>query len=325
MTQETLTVTKEQILSNFTQFLDKYHQQESNVVTKEEELDKEKNKQLLEKAAEYTVNNIVNSMASLQLDFGQIIQDLSQNLTTESTKLDELKKAITVKKEQLEKLRQVRLVADALYILRQEYQEKLRRLQEESNQQKENLEKEQEKARNSWEQEQQEFSIRTEEEAELINKQREQETANYQYETQRLRKVEQDEYEEKKRQQERELQLLNIAKEKAWKERENLLNQQSQEFEENKQKIDGLETKVKEEYNKAKGEAIKSADRDAQVKIDLLEKEWELSKQGYELKIQALETKITKNQEQITELNTQLQNTTNQAQNLALRAFQGNN
>ncbi|ACB50258.1 unknown [Crocosphaera subtropica ATCC 51142] len=325
MVQETLTGTKEQILSNFTQFLGKYHQQESSVITKEEELEKEKNKQLLEKAGEYTVNNIVNSMASLQLDFGQIIQDLSRNLTTESTKLDDLKKAITVKQEQLQKLRQVRLVSDALYILRQEYQEKLRRLQEESNQQKECLEKEQEKTRNTWEKEAEEFSARIEEETELINKQREQEAANYQYEIQKIRKIEQDEYEEKKRQQEREIQLLNTAKEKAWKEREAILAQNGEEFEANKQKIDQLEAKIKEEYNKAKGEAIKSADREAQIKIDLLEKEWELNKQGYEFKIQALETKIIQNNEQIAELNTQLQNTTTQAQNLALRAFQGNN
>ncbi len=325
MTQEPLTVTKEQILSNFTHFLDKYNQQESSIITKEEELEKEKNQELLEKAAEYTVNNIVNSMASLQLDFGQIIHNLSENLTTESTKLDELKKAITVKQEQVEQLRQVRLIADALYILRQEYQEKLRRLQEDNEQQKEALEKEQEKTRNSWEKEGQEFTTRIEEEAELINKQREQELANYQYETQRLRKVEQDEYQEKKRQQERELQLLNTAKEKAWNERETLLSQQAKEFEENKQKIHELEVKVKEDYNKAKGEAIKNADKEAQVKINLIEKEWELSKQGYELKIQSLETKITENKEQVTELTTQLQNTTNQAQNLALRAFQGNN
>ncbi|MDJ0731625.1 MAG: hypothetical protein QNJ33_16710 [Crocosphaera sp.] len=325
MAQETLTVTKEQILSNFSQFLDKYNQQESSIITKEEELEKEKNKQLLEKAGEYTVNNIVNRMASLQLDFGQVIQNLSENLTTESTKLDELKKAITVKQEQLQKLRQVRLVADALYILRQEYQEKLKRLQEESNQQKEALEKEQVKTRDSWEKEAQELTIRIEEEAKLINKQRQQEAANYQYETQRLRKVEQDEYQEKKRQQERELHLLNAAKEKAWKERETFLNQQAKEFEENKHKIDELEAKIKEEYNKAKGEAIKNADKEAQVKINLIEKEWELSKQGYELKIQSLETKITQNNEQIAELTVQLQNTTNQAQNLALRAFQGNN
>ena len=64
MTQETFPETKEQILSNFNQFLDKYNQQESSIITKEEELEKEKKQQLLDKAEEYTVNNIVNSMAS---------------------------------------------------------------------------------------------------------------------------------------------------------------------------------------------------------------------------------------------------------------------
>ena len=64
MTQEAFPETKEQILSNFNHFLDKYNQQESGIITKEEELEKEKKQQLLDKAEEYTVNNIVNSMAS---------------------------------------------------------------------------------------------------------------------------------------------------------------------------------------------------------------------------------------------------------------------
>ena len=51
----------------------------------------------------------------------------------------------------MQKLRQVRLVADALYILRQEHQEKLRRLEEDSNQQKETIEKDKEKTRAIWE------------------------------------------------------------------------------------------------------------------------------------------------------------------------------
>ncbi|MEL4894261.1 hypothetical protein P9B04_02230, partial [Crocosphaera sp. Alani8] len=52
MTQETFPETKEQILSNFNQFLVKYNQQESTIITKEEELEKEKNQQLLEEASQ---------------------------------------------------------------------------------------------------------------------------------------------------------------------------------------------------------------------------------------------------------------------------------
>ncbi|MEA5510449.1 hypothetical protein VB715_11795 [Crocosphaera sp. UHCC 0190] len=325
MSEGTLTESKGQIMSNFAHFLTQYDREESRILSKEEELEKEKNKQLLEKAAEYTVDNIVNNMASLQLDFGRIIQGLSQNLTTESTKLDELKKAITVKQEQLKQLRQVRLVADALYILRQEHQEKLRQLEEKTNQQREALEKEQEKTREIWQKEQQEFDSIIEEESEIVTKQREQEAANYQYDIERLRTMEQDDYQEKKRQQERELSLSNLEKEKAWKERETLLTQQTTEYQENQKKIEELQESIKQEYNKAKGEAIKDAEREAKVRVDLIEKEWELTKQGYELRIESLEATINRNNEQITELITQLQNTTNQAQNLALRAFQGNN
>ncbi len=322
MTQTTPRETKEQIMSAFTQFLAQQKTEELKVFTKEEELEKEKNKQLLETASQYTVDNIVNQMASLQLSFGRTIQELSENLTTESSKLDELRTAIAVKKEQLKKLRQVRLVADALYLLRQEHQEQLRILEEQTTNQRESLEKEIEKTRLLWQTEQEEFALKVEEEARLISKQREQEAADYQYEIERDRKIETDEYEESKRQQERDLNSANLEKEKAWQERENILAQQKSEHREKQKKLEGFEEQLKEESNKAKGEAIKEAEREAKVKADLLEKEWELIKQGYELKIQSLEAAMERNNEQITELTTQLQAATNQAQNLALRAFQ---
>jgi hypothetical protein len=133
-----------------------------------------------------------------------------------------------------------------------------------------------------------------------------------------------DEYEESKRQQERDLQTANKEKEKAWVEREKFLADNDAEFKANQKKIEGFEETIKQETNKARGEAIKDAERDAKVKADLLEKEWELSKQGYDFKIQSLEATIQKQTEQIAELTVELQKVTTQAQNLAMRAFQGN-
>jgi hypothetical protein len=314
---------KEQIMAAFTKLLSEQKKGESRVATKEEEVEKEKNKQLLEQAANYTVDNIVNSMASLQLDFGRILNELSQKLVTESSKLEELKKAIAVKKEQLEQVRKVRLVADALHLLRQEHQEQLRILEEKIASQQEAIEKEMAQTRKAWEREQQEFDSRVAEEIKLTAKQREQEAADYQYQTERDRKIEIDEYEEAKRQQERELLEANQEKGKAWSEREKFLTDKEAEFKANQKKIEGFEETIKQETNKARGEAIKEAEREAKVKVDLFEKEWELAKQGYDLKIQSLEATIQKQTEQITELTTRLQEVTTQAQNLAMRAFQG--
>jgi len=324
MSNTTLRESKEQIMAAFAKLLSEYKKGESRVATKEEEAEKEKNQELLEQAATYTVDNIVNSMASLQLDFGRTLNELSQKLDTESFKLDELKRAIIVQKEQLQQVRQVRLVADALHILRQEYQEQLKLLENNTAKQQEIIEKEIAQTRKVWEKEQQEIEVKIAEEAEITSKKREEEAADYQYQTERDRKIEMDEYEETKRLQERELQQSNKEKEKAWVEREKFLSDREAEFKANQKKMEGFEETIKQETNKARGEAIKDAERDAKVKADLFEKEWELTKQGYDLKIQSLEVTIQKQIEQISELTAQLQAVTTQSQNLAMKAFQSN-
>ena len=134
-----------------------------------------------------------------------------------------------------------------------------------------------------------------------------------------------DEYQEAKRLQERELTLANTDKNKLWEEREAILSTQEAEFIANQAKITEFEEHIKTEVNKARSEAIKEVDREAQIKANLIEKEWESAKQGSEFKIQSLESKIQQQNQQIEEIMTQLKEITNQAQNLALRAFQSNN
>ncbi|MDJ0724727.1 MAG: hypothetical protein QNJ38_06415 [Prochloraceae cyanobacterium] len=312
---------KSQIIAAFDKLIAEYTKGESKVATKEEEAEKEKNQELLETVSNYTVDNIVNGMASLQLDFGGIINELAEKLDTESSKLEELKKSIAIETENLKQLRKVRLVADRLYILRQEHQEQLKILQDNAERQQEAIEKEMSQTRKNWEREQQEFEDRAAETTEILVKTREKEVADYQYEIERVRKIEMDEYEEYKRQQERELQENNKEKEKIWVAREQYLAEHEAEFEANKKKIEGFEAKLKEEYQKAKDEAIKKATDEAKVKSNLFEKEWEAAQQGYELKIQSLQATITRQTEEIAELNRQLQEVTTQAQNLAMRAF----
>jgi hypothetical protein len=316
---------KDRIKIAFGKLLVEMQQNESKIETKEEEAEKAKNQQLLEQALTYTVDNIVNNMATLQLDFGNVINQLSEKLVTESDKLDELKGAIAVEQKNLEQLQKVRLVADALYILRQEHQEKLRILQEKTRDRQEAIDKEMTQTRKVWVKEAEEFERQATEAAELLIKAREKEETDYQYELERQRQLETDEYEETKRHQEREIAETNRTKEKNWTEREQKLSENEAKFTENQEKIAGFEDKLKEEYNKAKGEAIKDSDRDAKVKSDLFEKEWEAAKRGYELKIESLQVTIQKQTEQIAELTTQLQTVTSQAQNLAMRAFSGAN
>lgn len=322
MTQTPQKDSKAQILATFRQLLAERQASVSKVATKEEEAEKAKNQELLETAASYTVDSIVNGMAALQLDFSSIVMNLAERLTNESEKLEELKRAIAVERENLDQLQKVRIVADALYILRQEHQEKLTVLETNTSRQTEKIEKDMAQTRKVWAKEQAEFEAEIEEKAALTTKEQEEESGDYDYEIERARQMEMDEYEEKKRLQERDLQEESQDKEKDWSEREKVLTDNQQEFEENQVKIEGFEEELKETFKEAKNKAIEECDRDAKVKANLVAKEWEAEKQGYELRITALEASIQRQVEQISEITTQLQAATNQAQSLAMRAFQ---
>lgn len=323
MNQAVAKDSKEQILAAFNKLFAQYKNTESKVATKEEEAEKAKNQELLETVSNYTVDNIVNGVASLQLDFGAIVTELSQKLGEESTKLNDLRRAIVVESDYLEQIRKVRLVADALYILRQEHQEKMEVLASKTTQEQEAVEKAMAQVRKAWLKEQENFTEKTTEEQELLTKSRQQEADKYEYEIARDRKIEMDEYEEVKRQQERELAEEDGEKEKGWQEREKYLTDNQAEFAENEKKVEKFEEELKQAYIKAKEEAIKEATKEANVKANLIEKEWEAAKQGYELKVESLQRSIERQTEQINELTAQLQAATNQAQQLAMRAFQG--
>ena len=313
---------KEQIMLALQQLLVKHQVEESKIATKEEIAEKEKNQELLAKVGDYTVDNIVNRMATVQLDFGNLTQEIADRLQNESSVLTELKKSIQVEQDKLEELRRVRLVADALYILRQEHQEKLKVLETQVAENKTQIEEEQERNRKAWTKAQADFETSSAELAERLHAQRQEQEADEAYLLEVERKRDMDEYEETKRQQERELATSNQEKNKAWQVRETELEKQEQEFTENKAKIATFEETITTQVNKARGEAIKEANKEAEVKANLTEKEWEATKQGFEFKLQSLTDKIEEQNQQIEGIMSQLQNATEQSQNLALRAFQ---
>lgn len=275
MTQPTPKDSKQQILQAFNKLLLDYQKGDSKIATKEEEVEKAKNQELLATVADYSLDNIVNSMASLQLDFGNIINELSERLTNESAKLEQLQKAIEVETENLAQLRQVRLVADALHILRQEHQEKLKNLEIQINIQREGINLEQEQAHKIWTREQQEFTTRISEERELLLQSRESAKADTLYNLERQRNIAMDEYAETKRLQERELNENNQSKEKLWSEREKFLTDNQADFKAKQKQVEGFPEALQKAYDEARVEGIREAEREIKVKSDLIEKEWE--------------------------------------------------
>ena len=312
---------KAKIVEAFQQILAERRTIASRVTTKEEEAEKEQNRSVLATVSQYTADGIVRGLADLQLEFGTIITGLTTQLTTETTKLDDLKRASAAETQILQTLQQTRVVADALYLLTQEHQENLRVLEQRLANDRDALEREITETRKFWQREQEEFDTSVTDSNELLQRERQRQEADYTYDTERSRKIATDDYEETKRKIERELQETLQAKEKDWAERERLLASNQALLEEYQRKVATIPNELEDAIKKAREEGIRDANQDAKIKADLLEKEWEATKQGYELQILSLETKIQKQAEQINEISAQLQTALRQAQELAMRAF----
>ncbi len=313
---------KTQILTELNRILAEQYRSGSKVATKEEEAQLAKNKEIVNKAATYTVDTIVKGMADLQLEFGSIITGLSDRLTLEVEKLTEVKQSIDIETQHRADLQQVRVVADALHIITQEHQQSLKTIEQQLADDREHLEKEQVNLRKQWERTDREYSEQQLELATIVAKERQKEQDEVQYKIVRDRQLQTDAYTETKRKQEQEIQDRDREQQKQWKEREKFLKDNQKLAEENLSKVAAFPAELEEAVKKAREEAIKETSSDAKVKADLVEKEWEGSKQGYEMKLQSLERVIERQNEQIIAITEQLQTVMNQAQSLAMKAFE---
>jgi hypothetical protein len=313
---------KTQILTELNRILAEQYRPGSKVATKEEEAQLVKNKEIVAKAATYTVDTIVKGMADLQLEFGSIINGLSETLKTEVEKLTEVKQSIEIETQHRSDLQQVRIVADALHLITQEHQQSLKSIEQQLATDRENLEQERTKLRKQWEQNDREYTEHQTELATILAKERQKEQDEVQYKIVRDRQLQTDAYTETKRNQEQDIRSQDREQQKQWKEREKFLKDNQKLLDENLAKVTAFPAELEEAVKKAREEAIKETSSNEKVKADLVEKEWEGSKQGYEMKIQSLERVIDRQNEQITAITEQLQTVMNQAQSLAMKAFE---
>lgn len=314
---------KNQILKAFQNLVTAKKASAHLVATKEETAEKQKDKEIIEKASTYTVISIVKGLADLQLDFGNTLDSVTEKLTNELNKLSELQRAIEVETLQAEELQNIRIAADALDILEKENQEKIKEFDTESEKNRKLLETEINEKQQDWQKEQREYEQILQEILEILEKERKREEEDYNYDLERQHKIESNQYEERKRKLERDLTEKNKEKEKNWQERERVLSENQAKFEEYKTKLASMPEELEKAIKKAREEAIKETFEAEQVKANLLEKEVSANWEVHELKIKSLEKTIEQQVSQISQLTEQLQTAMKQAQELALKAVQG--
>ncbi len=320
-TQNTTTSNQEQILKVFRQLLSERQQGVSTIATKQETAQREADKKVVEKASTYTAKNIVKGIADLQLNFGNAVESLVEKLAVEAPKLEELRRAIQVETQHLDKLRNIRIAADALDILMQEHQAKTTAFEEKSQQERQTLEQDIAEEKQAWQQEQQEFDTARQERQKLLQKERTQHEADYQYDLERMRKIEVDEYTNHKAALERKITEDDAKKVADWTEREKILAAQQETLKKYRSLVESFPQELEKATQKARAEAITEVQEDARVQAALFEKEREANQQVHELKLVSLQETIQQHATQIEALSTQLQTALTQVQDLAVKAL----
>jgi hypothetical protein len=225
--------------------------------------------------------------------------------------------------QQLESLHGLQVTDGALDRLIQEYIEKSNLFEAEAQQLHEAFEQEMADKQKVWQKEQEEHARFIKERDETTKKTEQREAAEYTYNLELRRKLDNAAYEQQQDQLRKALEDFEEVKKKAWAEREKRIAEQETEFRALQARVEKFPKELEIAVKKAKEEETAMARRQTKVKTDLRAKEVEGERRVYELKIQSLEEVIKKQQQQLNGLSTQLEAAVKQVQELAVKAIEG--
>lgn len=265
----------------------------------------------------------IEGLAKLQLGFGGAVSELSEQLTSEASKLQEIQESVTGEVEQLKALHDLEVSEDTLDTLIEEYEESAKTFEEELGDRRESVEQEKQELKKSWDKEQETRKTAVKERNELQAKVRQRDVQEYQYDTKLTRQRDVEAYELRKQALYKELEETKQQKEKEWAEREKAIAEREKQFEEAKAKVEAFPKEKEAAIKKATEEGKGIANYQAKVKADLYGKEVEGQKRFYELRIQSLEETIKNQEGRLVTLSKQLEAALKQVQDLAVKAIEG--
>jgi len=313
----------DQIISRFNTLRKAEERRSGELITRSEEAELSRRREVVGKAADYTVESIVTGLASLQLEFSTELDTISDRLQSESDKLELLQRAITIENDRLDNLRDIRVAAEALALLTREQALERAAFDTSSADQRAALAETQESVRGEWAEEQ------TSHDADVITfdarraRDRAQAEEAHAYETARQRKRDTDEYANNKLALERELAATAARKEADWADREAHLTANAAKIEALRARVAELPGELEQAVKDARAEAIRETNENANIEAKLKQAEHEGDVKVFELRIETLESTIAKQATQIVSLTEQLQVAANQSQDLAVKAIEG--
>ncbi|MEB3882096.1 hypothetical protein [Lyngbya sp. CCY1209] len=264
------------------------------------------------------------SLTMFQSNFGGVIGEISEQLTSEASRLEELQNLVAESRQQLQDLHGIEEIEDdTLEVLIQQYEENSKTFEEELTDRRDALEQEWQERQAAWKKEQEEHQRAVRERNENYQKTRDRDEETYKYNLNLQREIDQEEYEQNKAELYKQLAEFKQERERQWAEREKAIAERETEHLEVTAKVAQFEKNLEDTVKKGKEMGRNIGNYQAKVKADLFAKEVEGQKQFYELRVKGLSETIQSQDLRIQNISKQLDAALKQVQDLAVKAIEG--
>jgi DNA repair exonuclease SbcCD ATPase subunit len=281
------TKTKAEIESEFGDVAEK-HASKTALPAKEADALAQHQRETLAKVMQLTPDKVIQTIGAVQLDVTQTLSQVSQLLVEKTQELQGVNEAIAIRKEELERLHGVDVVASSLDVLLAEHEER-----------KQALEKEISDARLSWQQEQVAHNQLLRERNETTEKQRAREEIEFKYQLSQKRRGDEDAWNEQVRTRNRAEQDRIEQLNKSWLQREEALAAQEKEVADLRAAVAAHPEQLKKETDKQVAIVTNSLAREHKHTIEMLTHE-------ANSKVQLLSSELAQERKTVTALTTQV-------------------
>ncbi|MBE9186438.1 hypothetical protein IQ270_17545 [Microcoleus sp. LEGE 07076] len=270
------------------------------------------------------MQSTIDNLILLQFGFGGAVSELSEKLTSEAAKLEELRRTVGEEVRQLQDLHSLEDVAeDTLDNLIQQYEESAKTFTDELTEQRETVEQELLEQRLGWEKEQELQKLAVKERNKNQEKARDRDEELYDYDLNLQRDLDIEEYEQRQQRLYQEIEEFRQEQEKLWAQREKSISELEKLSAEVKAKVEAFPKELEANIKNGKDFGRNIGNYQAKVKADLSAKDIEGQKQNYELQIQGMLQTLQNQESRIASLSKQLDSALKQVQDLAVKAIEG--
>jgi len=323
--------TKNEILDAYEALLKQIQEEKANVPKKVQE-EKQKT-EVLTKVSETSHDGIVKNISNLKIALNTSLDLLGSNLAAEFKKLEEIRSAILVEKNNLEDLYSLSANTDslaAMLLVQKEKRESFdKKISEEElafsqkmKLEKESFEAEIKNSRETWKAEKQKQELEEKEYVSELKKQRKREEDEYSYNIKISRQKEQDAYLSEKSALDKELADRKLLFEQEIAKREDLVKTAESELNELRKLSSEFPAKLNSALTAKEKEIVGALTTKFDFERKLYEKQTEGDLKLKEQTIKSLQEKITEMQAQVRELNEKATKAEMNVKDIAVKAIE---